>query len=94
MDNHDIFKKTLRWIEPFGGWGQAHNYFNNFNVSLSNNDTGLCNRIFHWEIAHFLSEINKNSHKIQIQQKLEWAGKAWLLQVKFMNTILSLKKKN
>ncbi len=69
MDNHDIFKKTLRWIEPFGGWGQAHNYFNNFNVSLSNNDTGLCNRIFHWEIAHFLSEINKNSHKIQIQQK-------------------------
>merc|ERR1712127_731460 len=36
----------------------------------------------------------KTNHEEQIQQKLEWAGKAWLLQVKFMNMILSLKKKN
>ena len=39
------YKKTLRWTEPYGGW--------------VNGDTGLCNRILHWEIAY---EINKNSN--------------------------------
>ncbi len=41
------YKNTLRWVEPFGGWDK--------NIV----DTGLCNRILHWEVAH---EINKNSN--------------------------------
>jgi hypothetical protein len=41
------YKNTLRWVEPFGGWVKT------------TEDTGLCNRIFHWEVAH---EINKNNN--------------------------------
>lgn len=51
------YKKTLRWLEPYGGWAEG--------------DTGLCNRIFHWEIAY---EINKNcnfKYKIMLE-KLQW----------------------
>ena len=49
------YKKTLRWTEPYDGWADG--------------DTGLCNRIFHWEIAY---EINKNSnyiYKILLEKK-------------------------
>jgi len=51
------YKKTLRWTEPYNGW--------------VNGDTGLCNRILHWEIAY---EINKNSnfqYKI-VLENLQW----------------------
>ena len=51
------YKKTLRWTEPYNGW--------------VNGDTGLCNRIFHWEIAH---EINKKSnfmYKIMLES-IQW----------------------
>ncbi len=41
------YKNTLRWVEPFGGW------------EADTEDTGLCNRIFHWEVAY---EINKNNN--------------------------------
>jgi hypothetical protein len=40
------YERTLRWLEPFGGW-------RGFTT-----DTGLCNRIFHWEVAY---EINKQN---------------------------------
>jgi hypothetical protein len=42
-----LYKNTLRWVEPFGGWDK------------NTEDTGLCNRIFHWEVAY---EINKNNN--------------------------------
>ena len=51
------YKKTLRWTEPYGGWVKG--------------DTGLCNRILHWEIAY---EINKNSnfqYKIMLES-IQW----------------------
>ena len=44
------YKNTLRWVEPFGGW------------EADTEDTGLCNRIFHWEVAY---EINKNKKESQ-----------------------------
>jgi len=51
------YNKTLRWLEPYGGW--------------SENDTGLCNRIFHWEIAHEICKQNNYDFKI-ILQHLHW----------------------
>lgn len=71
MKNTDIFKKTLRWLEPHGGWGSPHNYHNNFNVTVANNDTGLCNRILHWEVADYINEINDYEFNITVQYK-QW----------------------
>lgn len=71
MKNTDIFNKTLRWLEPHGGWGSPHNYHNNFNVTVANNDTGLCNRILHWEIADYINEVNNYDYNIILQYK-QW----------------------
>jgi hypothetical protein len=49
------FEKTLRWLEPYGGW---HKY-----------DTGLCNRIFHWEIAYELTRNNNLEYFIMLEKK-------------------------
>jgi hypothetical protein len=51
------YTKTLRWLEPYGGW--------------SENDTGFCNRIFHWEIAHEIAKQNNFDFKILLQ-KIHW----------------------
>jgi hypothetical protein len=48
---------TLRWQEPFGGWGNHSDFYKSkYQKILDNNDTGLCNRIFHWEIAYDLNK--------------------------------------
>ena len=49
------YEKTLRWVEPYGGWHE--------------NDTGLCNRIFHWEVAFELSRHNNYEYQILLQRK-------------------------
>jgi hypothetical protein len=49
------YEKTLRWLEPYGGW---HKY-----------DTGLCNRIFHWEIAYELTRNNNLEYFIMLEKK-------------------------
>ena len=49
------YEKTLRWLEPYGGWHE--------------NDTGLCNRIFHWEVAFELSRHNDYEYQILLQRK-------------------------
>lgn len=36
---------TLKWREPYDGW--------------IDHDTGLCNRILHWEIAHEIAKLHK-----------------------------------
>ena len=49
---------TLRWCEPYrdqGGW------------MGSNYDTGLCNRIFHWELADIINKKNDYSYTIQVE---------------------------
>ena len=46
-----LIKKSLRWAEPFGG-------------GLHIRDTGLCNRLFHWEIAYELTKLNNFQYKI------------------------------
>lgn len=49
-----MYDKTLRWSEPW--W-------------TSPLDTGLCNRIFHWEIAYDLNLKNKYKFHILIEEK-------------------------
>ena len=35
----------LKWVEPWGGYDAKE-------------DTGFCNRLFHWELAYYLNDIN------------------------------------
>ena len=51
------YKNTLRWVEPFGGW------------SKDTEDTGLCNRIFHWEVAYDISKNNNFDYQIILEEK-------------------------
>ena len=54
--------KTLRWCDSYrsqGGWA-GQNY-----------DTGLCNRILHWEVAYLINKAKDFSHTI-ILEELYW----------------------
>ena len=46
---------NLRWREPWGG-------------SMSPEDTGLCNRLFHWEIAYGLCKANDFKFNILLEE--------------------------
>ncbi len=60
------YKGTLRWLEPFGGWGHHNNFFDYITPDFGT-DTGLCNRILHWEIAEYINEKNNFSYNILLQ---------------------------
>jgi len=60
------FDKTLRWLEPFGGWGDHSNIFDYIKPEFGT-DTGFCNRILHWEVAHYLNEKNNFQYRILLQ---------------------------
>lgn len=49
---------TLKWCEPFNGW--------------ESNDTGLCNRILHWEIAYDIIEKYKDLNISIELEKRHW----------------------
>jgi hypothetical protein len=51
------YERTLRWLEPFGGW-------RGFTA-----DTGLCNRIFHWEVAYEINKQNNFKYYILLEEK-------------------------
>lgn len=51
------YERTLRWLEPFGGW-------RGFIA-----DTGLCNRIFHWEVAYEINKQNDFKYYILLEEK-------------------------
>lgn len=51
------YERTLRWLEPFGGW-------RGFTT-----DTGLCNRIFHWEVAYEINKQNDFNYYILLEEK-------------------------
>lgn len=60
----------LKWVEPhFGGGGY-----------VTNKDTGLCNRIFHWELGYNIAKIN--NMKIEVQ-------KQWWPEMEFLNLPLT-----
>ena len=64
-------KKTLRWLEPFGGWNKLNVKHDHFTTNLANPDTGLCNRILHWEIAEYINTKHNNIFNIFVEAK-EW----------------------
>ena len=66
----DFFKKTLRWYEPHGGWGNQHNYRFHSDIRWSNNDTGLCNRLLHWELAYIINSKLGFDFNILCQYKI------------------------
>lgn len=49
--------RTLRWLEPFGGRG------------LLSTDTGLCNRILHWEVAYQINKLHDFKYYILLEEK-------------------------
>lgn len=54
-----IHTKTIRIVEPHGGWENHKLYYSE--LSKQNNvynlpDTGLCNRLYHWELFYHLYE--------------------------------------
>jgi hypothetical protein len=68
------YKKTIRLLEPHGGWGVHQEFYNkeilnsNYNLIL-NNDTGLCNRIFNWEaIYYIIDQVNDPDLHIAVQK--------------------------
>ena len=60
-----LIKKSLRWSEPFGG-------------GLHIRDTGLCNRLFHWEIGYELTKLNNFEYKVIIPA-------TYWLELKYLN---------
>lgn len=91
MDVNNEFLKlpyTLRWCEPFGGWGDHMNVDNLQTAQNSINDTGLCNRILHWEIGYYLSELTNYKYKV-IVKDVHWP-ETYILDIP--NTIVDFNK--
>lgn len=59
----------LKWTEPHRGGGY-----------ITNEDTGLCNRIYHWELGYQIAKIN--NMKIEVQKK-------WWPELEFLNLPLT-----
>ena len=59
----------LKWVEPHRGSGY-----------ITNEDTGLCNRIYHWELGYQIAKIN--NMKIEVQ-------KMWWPELEFLNLPLT-----
>ena len=59
-----VVDRYLRWAEPWGG-------------CLLPEDTGLCNRLLHWEIAFHISQENDFAFKILVEQPF-WAELSYL----------------
>jgi len=71
MKVNELTKKTLRWCEPFGGWSKLNINHDYFVVNLANGDTGLCNRILHWELAYYINKYNDDKYNILLDSR-DW----------------------
>lgn len=66
-------QKTLRWTDPYESWGHHEEvyYKAEFLDKYIVPDTGLCNRLLHWETAYYILNQPKNKNfKILLQKKL------------------------
>lgn len=65
-------KTSFRLIDPFTAWGN-HDY-DWFNKQFKQNDfkydSGFCNRLFTWEIAHRLRELSSDERPILVQRRI------------------------
>ena len=66
------YDKTLRILDPFNGWGDHSDFFKLQNgidmknkFSIGSDDTGLCNRLFHWEVFYDLY-INSKEYNLNL----------------------------
>ena len=64
----ESYSKTIRVLEPYGGW--VINYSDD-ELRHENLDTGLGNRLFHWLNAYRISETNNFEYKL-ILEKIWW----------------------
>lgn len=66
------YDKTIRIFDPHGGWGMHSWYYQSEHSILTHNkDTGLCNRLYQWEVASHINEMNDNQYQIIIIDS-EW----------------------
>lgn len=67
------YSKTIRLFDPFYGWGYHFDYYTKLNEpSGTRNDTGLCNRILHWELYYDIIERSKDQSYTIIVQNMMW----------------------
>jgi hypothetical protein len=67
------YKKTIRILDPFYGWGMHADYYRELKEdSSTKHDTGLCNRLFHWELFYELCEKSKDDILTLIVQNMIW----------------------
>lgn len=67
------YKKTIRILDPHGGWGDHDMgyYFYDKITHHTKYDTGLCNRIFHWEVLADLYLKSKDTDlQLLVQNKI------------------------
>ena len=64
--------KTFRLIDPFHSWGNHDYDWVNRSIKEATNryDSGLCNRLFTWEIAYRLIKTSKEKRKILVQKRI------------------------
>ena len=67
MFHQDYFTRTLRWVEPHNGWGDHHSCRHALDIRKTNNDSGFCNRLLHWELAYIINEKLNFDYKILLQ---------------------------
>lgn len=71
------YDKTIRILDPFNGWGNHTEFYKLKNrklgpheISMGNDDTGLCNRFFHWEVFY---DLYQNASDIDVNLAVqEW----------------------
>lgn len=56
--------KSLIWLEPNGGWTS-----NKDEDGIEYNDTGLCNRILHWEVAYKINQKANFEYNILVEKE-------------------------
>lgn len=63
---------TFRLIDPFHSWGNHDYDWVNRSIKESDNryDSGLCNRLFTWELAYRLIKTSKEKRKILVQKRI------------------------
>jgi hypothetical protein len=67
------YTKTLRLFDPFYGWGYHFDYYKKLKEpSGTRNDTGMCNRFFHWELYYDLIEKTKDFDLTIAVQSMIW----------------------
>lgn len=57
-------RKSLIWLEPNGGWTS-----NKDEDGVEYNDTGLCNRLLHWEVAYKVNEKAGFEYNILVEKE-------------------------